>query len=149
MEIFFQLLGAGAIGSIIIKLLDLLGERLKRKDQKEDKEDEQTKRLDGLEKEIKGLKDEVKDLKREQAENKTATEAVAEGQRVMLKDKLITNAKKYIDRQGISFDELQDWHSMHDAYHALGGNGDLNILRDKLDALPITVNKYIQMAIKE
>ena len=149
MEIFFQLLGAGAIGSIIIKLLDLIGERLKRKDQKEDKEDEKTKRLDDLEKEIKELKSEVKDIKQEQAENKTATEAVAEGQRVMLKDKLIANAKKYIDRQGISFDELQDWHSMHNAYHALGGNGDLNILRDKLDALPITVNKYIQLAIKD
>lgn len=63
---------------------------------------------------------------------------VAEGMRLILKDRLRFLCVHYIDQGWIYQDELEDLIIMHDCYHdKLNGNGYLDTLMSKVKALEV------------
>ena len=63
--------------------------------------------------------------------------ALKEGQRVLLLDRIQYLCRCYIRDKTVDFDDRRRLHKMHDAYHALGGNGDLDTLMEAVDELPV------------
>lgn len=64
-------------------------------------------------------------------------QALTDGQRVILLDRLQYLCRCYIRDGAVDFDDRRRLHKMHDVYHALGGNGDLNTLMEAVDELPV------------
>lgn len=63
---------------------------------------------------------------------------VNQAMRLVLKDRLRQLCEQYITQQWIYSDELDDIIAMHKCYHdQLNGNGYLDVLMDKVKALPV------------
>ena len=63
--------------------------------------------------------------------------AIKEGLQCMLRDTLIANHKKYMELGYISTHGLQNWLLMYKAYHALGGNGMIDHMKEEIEELPM------------
>ena len=60
----------------------------------------------------------------------------SQGMRWLLQDRLEQQALKYLRRGVITYEELRNWNRGHHIYHdLLGGNGDLNGLKEELTRL--------------
>ncbi len=60
----------------------------------------------------------------------------SQGMRWLLQDRLEQQGLKYLRRGLITYEELRNWNRGHRIYHdLLGGNGDLNELKEKLTQL--------------
>ena len=60
----------------------------------------------------------------------------SQGMRWLLQDRLEQQALKYLRRGAITYEELRNWNRGHHIYHdLLGGNGDLNGLKEELTRL--------------
>ena len=71
-----------------------------------------------------------------QAERKRTETGESQGMRWLLQDRLEQQALAFLRRGAISYEELRNWNRGHHIYHdLLGGNGDLNGLREKLKRL--------------
>ena len=74
-------------------------------------------------------------LERRAAVRRTET-GESQGMRWLLQDRLEQQALGYLARGAISYEELRNWNRGHHIYHdLLGGNGDLNGLREELKRL--------------
>ena len=70
------------------------------------------------------------------AEQKRTETGESQGMRWLLQDRLEQQALEFLRRGVISYEELRNWNRGHHIYHELlGGNGDLNELREKLKRL--------------
>ena len=70
------------------------------------------------------------------AEQKRTETGESQGMRWLLQDRLEQQALMYLRRGHISYGELRNWNRGHHIYHdLLGGNGDLNGLREELKRL--------------
>ena len=60
----------------------------------------------------------------------------SQGMRWLLQDRLEQQALKYLRRGVITYEQLRNWNRGHHIYHdLLGGNGDLDGLRNQLKRL--------------
>ncbi len=60
----------------------------------------------------------------------------SQGIRWLMQDRLEHVALTYLARDSINYDELKNWNRGHHIYHdLLGGNGDLDVLRQELQDL--------------
>lgn len=60
----------------------------------------------------------------------------SQGMRWLLQDRLEHVAQSYLESDHITYDELKNWNKGHHIYHdLLGGNGDLNALKQALNQL--------------
>ena len=60
----------------------------------------------------------------------------SQGMRWLLQDRLEQQALEYLRRGSITYEELRNWNRGHHIYHdLLGGNGDLNGLKEELTRL--------------
>ena len=60
----------------------------------------------------------------------------SQGMRWLLQDRLEQQALKYLRRGAITYEQLRNWNRGHHIYHdLLGGNGDLNGLKEELTRL--------------
>ena len=60
----------------------------------------------------------------------------SQGLRWLLQDRLEQQALTYLEKGSISYEELRSWNRGHHIYHdLLGGNGDLDGLREELKRL--------------
>ena len=75
------------------------------------------------------------DAKAEQA--KRETEAIAEGVKALLRDRLLQGYKHYIEKGWADMDDRSNMENVWLQYHALGGNGDMNDLRRTFRHLPM------------
>ena len=75
------------------------------------------------------------DAKAEQA--KRETEAIAEGVKALLRDRLLQGYKHYIEKGWADMDDRSNMENVWRQYHALGGNGDMNDLRRTIRHLPM------------
>lgn len=129
MELLGYLL-TGATAAAVIKLLDnLIIWHLNRKAKKDDETEAEGKakmqQAEKSEKEWKQHTDET-------------IEALAIGVRVILMDRIRYLGQKYLDEGEIDFDDRRLLNQMHSVYHnTLGGNGDLNILMEEVNDLPL------------
>ena len=75
------------------------------------------------------------DAKAEQA--KRETEAIAEGVKALLRDRLLQGYKHYIEKGWADMDDRSNMENVWRQYHALGGNVDMNDLRRTFRHLPM------------
>ena len=116
---------SGTAGAALIKLVEgIIQYFLARKAKKEDKAEER------IEKQAANNEIEIKHVKAEVA-------AVKAGMCVIMLDRIQHLCKMYIQDGYVDFDDRRRLHLMHDGYHALGGNGDLDILMKAVDELPL------------
>jgi hypothetical protein len=116
----------GASAAAVIKLIDnLLQWLLARKAKKEDKAEAKAEETE------KSAEQRIKDM--EQSLN-----AVVEGQRYILLDRIRYLGCAYLKNGEVSFDDRRLLNMMHGVYHnGLGGNGDLNTLMEEVNDLPL------------
>ena len=127
---------SGAAGAALIKLADgiiqfFLARRAKKEDKAEEKEERQA-----AEKEMQREK-ELQDLKSEIEALKELVSNVVAGQRIMMLDRIQYLCKTYIKEGKVDFDDRRRLHLMHKEYHAVDGNGDLDLLIEAVNALPL------------
>lgn len=69
-------------------------------------------------------------------EKKRKDTGESQGMLWLLQDRLEQKARQYLDEGYISYDDFKNWNKGHKIYHELlGGNGDLNTLREQLHNL--------------
>jgi hypothetical protein len=135
-----ELLGyllTGATAAAAIKLLDnVILWHLNRKAKKDDEsEAEDKEKLKRIEKEEKKRQQEEKEWKKHTNDR---IEALAVGVRAILMDRIRFLGQKYLKEGEIDFDDRRLLNQMHGVYHnELGGNGDLAILMDEVNDLPL------------
>ena len=70
------------------------------------------------------------------AETKAKETGESQGIKWLMQDRLEHVALTYLSRGDITYDELKNWNKGHFIYHELlGGNGDLNVLKEALQKL--------------
>lgn len=70
------------------------------------------------------------------AEKKRVDTGESQGMRWLLQDRLEHLAGHYLDKGCISYEEFKNWNKGHHIYHdLLGGNGDLDALKNALKEL--------------
>ena len=78
----------------------------------------------------------VSSLVGRRTEKQRAGTGESQGMRWLLQDRLEQQALKYLRRGRITYEELRNWNRGHHIYHdLLGGNGDLNGLKEELTRL--------------
>lgn len=71
-----------------------------------------------------------------QTEKRCRETGESQGIRWLLQDRLEQTALIYLEKGAVTYEELRAWNRGHHIYHdLLGGNGDLNGLRDQLKRL--------------
>jgi hypothetical protein len=81
-------------------------------------------------------------LERQAAHRRTET-GESQGMRWLLQDRLEQLALRYLERGAVSYEELRNWNRGHHIYHdLLGGNGDLNGLKEELTKLLYTKEEH-------
>ena len=78
----------------------------------------------------------VTGLVNRRAEKRRTETGESQGLRYLLQDRLEQQALEHLRRGYVTYDELRNWNRGHHIYHdLLGGNGDLNGLREELKRL--------------
>ena len=120
MEHLFEA-GLSAISTIATGVIGYLVYRIKKKE--EDKDEE------------------LKKQRKEAAMHVERQEKEAEAFRVsllaLIRDRILQGYRYYRRENGISPQDLETMTKLYMAYHALGGNGTITALYDKIKALPI------------
>lgn len=69
--------------------------------------------------------------------DKETEQAIADGMKYLLMFKLREEGEKYLSDGKCSTEHKHEYEKVYDAYHALGGNGTITALKDKILQLPI------------
>lgn len=69
--------------------------------------------------------------------NKETEKAIADGMKYLLMFKLREEGEKYLTESRCSIEQKHEFEKVYNAYHALGGNGTITALKDKVLQLPI------------
>lgn len=69
-------------------------------------------------------------------------DALVKAQKVMSIDRIRYLGLCYIGSGGVTLEEKETLHEMHDAYEALGGNGHLDTVMDEVDKLQIVKSRF-------
>ncbi len=67
---------------------------------------------------------------------KEREDGVVAGVRMLLYDRVKFLGKKYLEKNQVTIEELEDLVEMHRIYHSLGGNGFLDSIMDSVKHLP-------------
>ena len=67
-----------------------------------------------------------------------ANKAMRLGVQAMLRDRLLQGYKHYLEKGWADLDDRSNMENVWKQYHALGGNGDMNDLRNTFRHLPMT-----------
>lgn len=74
---------------------------------------------------------------REISEIKTTVDVLCCAQKVDMRDRIKYLGRRFVKAGEISYEDREDLTEMHDAYHALGGNGHLDALMGDVMKLPL------------
>ena len=69
-------------------------------------------------------------------------DALVKAQKVMSIDRIRYLGLCYMGSGGVTLEEKETLHEMHDAYEALGGNGHLDTVMDEVDKLQIVKSRF-------
>lgn len=132
-EIFFAILSGGVMVAIIEGIREYLAWRRNRKAVKEDRMEEKAEA-----EEMQNALDADSRLKA--VEDKI--DALVKSQKFIMYDRIRYLGQAYINEKEIDFDDRRILNDMHNSYHnGLGGNGDLDILMEEVNHLPLKTNK--------
>lgn len=76
------------------------------------------------------------------AEIERKIDALVKCEKVFAIDKIRYLGLCYIGAKGITLEEKETLHEMHDAYEALGGNGHLDTVMDEVDKLQVVKSRF-------
>lgn len=132
-EIFFAILSGGVMVAIIEGIREYLAWRRNRKAVKEDRMEE------------KAEAEEMQNALNADSRLKTVEDkidALVKSQKFIMYDRIRYLGQAYINEKEIDFDDRRILNDMHNSYHnGLGGNGDLDILMEEVNHLPLKTNK--------
>ena len=115
----------GGVAAACIKLLDNLVQWvLNRRAAKKDKAANEERKTEA-------------EKEKELDDVKTSVQYLATGQMVILHDRIKYLGRGYIKAEEIDIDDREDLIKMHEVYHQLGGNGNLNALMEEILDLPL------------
>ena len=117
MQVWELIVASGVIGLVFGFVQQLTMWKLNRKATKEDKADL------NIEERIKALESKV--------------DGLSIGQKSILHDRIKWLGMGYIAAHCIDIDDRRDLIEMHKAYHANGGNGNLDMLMEEVEKLPL------------
>ena len=80
------------------------------------------------------------DGKKEKSELEKKVDAIADCLLASTLDRIQYLCKSYIKDGEIDMDDLRRLHIMHEKYHGIGGNGDLDKLMEQVNRLPFKVD---------
>ena len=124
-EFWTTLFGGSVMVCILEGVREALRWRRERMAKKEDREEEK--------KERDGERDKERIDKLE-----TKVDALVESEKYVLYDRIRYLGQGYLSKGKIDFDDRRILNDMHHVYHdKLGGNGDLNVLMDAVNGLPL------------
>ena len=125
---------SGGVGAAVIKLIgDGLLWKRNRKAEKEDRAEQ--KKEDAEKRAALQMEERLKTIE-------SKTDAQSEALKFILYDRIRYLALAYIADGEIDFDDRRILHDMHRSYHSgLHGNGDLDILMNDVNGLPLKKNK--------
>ena len=115
--ILVAVIGSSAMASLVTLLTEAVKRRWKKKDEGEKITPE---RIGEIERKI---------------------DALVKCQKVMSIDRIRYLGLCYIGSGGITLEEKETLHEMHDAYEALGGNGHLDTVMDEVDRLRVVKSR--------
>lgn len=132
-EIFFAILSGGVMVAIIEGIREYLAWRRNRKAVKEDRMEEKA--------EAEEMQNALEtDSRLKAVEDKI--DALVKSQKFIMYDRIRYLGQAYINEKEIDFDDRRILNDMHSSYHnGLGGNGDLDILMEEVNHLPLKTNK--------
>lgn len=146
------LCGAGGL-AIINALFDRWKWKSERKAKKEDHVEERREKMEEEEKKKSDKLDQIESTFNEYVKNQEKfnaellkkvnaleeqNEALRDGLKYMLLDRILYLGQKYIDRGEVSFDNRRRLGEMHEVYHkGLEGNGDADKVMDGVYELPL------------
>lgn len=84
-----------------------------------------------------GLVAGYKRLAKKVQDSKVMEQAVADGMKYLLMFKMREEGEKYLADERCSIEHKHEFEKVYNAYHALGGNGTITALKDKVLQLPI------------
>lgn len=116
--ILVAVIGSSAMASLVTLLSEAVKRRWKKKDEGE-----------------KITPDRILDIERK-------IDALVKAQKVMSIDRIRYLGLCYIGSGGVTLEEKETLHEMHDAYEALGGNGHLDTVMDEVDKLQIVKSRF-------
>lgn len=87
------------------------------------------------------IKKDIEDLQKEIKALKDTDYTQRKGIQAILRDRLYSLSNKYLNAGSIDQDGLENFENIYQQYHALGKNGVMDALHDKVLHLPIDVNK--------
>ena len=96
-------------------------------------------RKDGKKDAMKDLMKAISQLQTGVDENKENMGRQNEALKALAQDRIIFLARAFLKQGYIYDDDLSNLKRMADAYHALKGNGDVNVLMDLVEKLPVKV----------
>lgn len=122
------LTGGGAV-ALINGIFGLIMWRKKRKAEKED---------NNIEGQLKEISAELAIMKQEREEQGEAIKAQSAALKYLLFDRIQYLGQAYIAAGEVDFDDRRRLNEMHHIYHfGLDGNGDLDILMESVNSLPL------------
>ena len=116
-------------GSVMVCILEGVGEALRwRRERRAKKEDR-----------VEEKKDRDGERDKERIDKlETKVDALVESEKYVLYDRIRYLGQGYLSKGKIDFDDRRILNDMHHVYHdKLGGNGDLNVLMDAVNGLPL------------
>lgn len=116
--ILVAVIGSSAMASLVTLLSEAVKRRWKKKDEGE-----------------KITPERILDIERK-------IDALVKAQKVMSIDRIRYLGLCYIGSGGVTLEEKETLHEMHDAYEALGGNGHLDTVMDEVDKLQIVKSRF-------
>lgn len=132
-DVIITVLLSGTTVAIIEGVRECLAWRRNRKAEKEDRMEERSEN----EKREKALNT---DSRVKTVEEKV--DALMESQKFIMYDRIRYLGQAYIGEAEIDFDDRRILNDMHNSYHnGLGGNGDLDILMEEVNRLPLKTAK--------
>lgn len=132
-----SILGLGTVASMFWK--DFRDRRVQKsqvfKDAKKKEQQEMIREV--ITEENTGIKKDIEDLQKEIKALKETDYTQRKGIQAILRDRLYSLSNKYLKAGSIDKDGLENFENIYQQYHALGKNGVMDALRDKVLALPI------------
>lgn len=138
---WWEIVGVIFGSSVLVKILDMIADRIKRKDAKEDRRDDVSAQITKLQQEysdgINKVNDRVDGL--ESAVNKVSenTEIVMRSEKAFAYDRIRHCGMVYIKSGTITADELKTFVEMYEVYKLLGEDTFLDRVMDEVNKLRI------------
>ena len=138
LPIILGVIASGGVWTFVQFLISRMDEKKK---QKADKSNEIVKTVTATQKALNDLSKAVSTLQKSVDQNNKDMSLQSEALMAIAQDRIIFLAREFIKQGWIYEDDLNNSHRLADAYRDLHGNGEVKILMDMVDKLPVKIRE--------